>query len=84
MGSSATIGTGVAAQGNFVALQSISMGTGSSLQGRALAMNGAVTLDNNAISISSTTPEPASLALCGLGLSAMLCGSFRRKQSREL
>jgi len=51
VGSSATLGTGTAFKGNIVALTSISMGTGSSLTGRALARNGAVTMDNNAISM---------------------------------
>ena len=50
VGSSATLGTGTAFKGNIVALTSISLGTGASLSGRALARNGSVTMDNNAIS----------------------------------
>lgn len=50
IGSSATIGTGTAFVGNIFALQSITMTTGATLQGRALARNGAVTLDTNTIS----------------------------------
>jgi hypothetical protein len=49
VGSSATIGTGSAFVGNVLALTSISMTTGATLQGRALARNGAVTLDTNTI-----------------------------------
>ena len=49
VGSSATIGTGAAFVGNILALTSISMTTGATLQGRALARNGAVTLDTNTI-----------------------------------
>jgi Ice-binding-like len=51
VGSSATLGTGTAFKGNIVALTSISLGTGASLSGRAMARNGAVTMDNNAISM---------------------------------
>ena len=45
VGSSATIGTGTLFQGNIIALTSITLNTGASLNGRALAINGAVTLD---------------------------------------
>lgn len=51
VGSSATLGTGTAFKGNILALTSISLGTGASLSGRALARNGAVTMEGNAISI---------------------------------
>jgi type VI secretion system secreted protein VgrG len=49
VGSSATIGTGTLFQGNILALTSITFNTGASLTGRALAINGAVTLDANGI-----------------------------------
>jgi hypothetical protein len=51
VGSSATLGTGTAFQGNILAYTSVSMATGASLSGRALARNGAVTMDGNAISM---------------------------------
>jgi len=51
VGSSATLGSGTSFKGNILALTSISLGTGASLSGRALARNGAVTMDNNAISL---------------------------------
>ena len=47
--SSATIGVGTAFVGNVLALESISMQTGATLQGRALARTSAVTLDTNTI-----------------------------------
>jgi hypothetical protein len=53
VGSSATIGTGASFIGNILALTSIALQTGASLSGRALARNGAVTLDTN--DINSTT-----------------------------
>lgn len=50
VGSSATLGTGTAFVGSILALQSITVTTGSSVSGRLLARNGAVTLDGNAVS----------------------------------
>lgn len=49
VGSSATVGTGTGFSGNILALTSIALQTGASLDGRALARNGAVTLDGNLI-----------------------------------
>ena len=49
VGSSATIGTATSFSGNILALTSIALQSGASLNGRALARNGAVTLDNNLI-----------------------------------
>jgi len=49
VGSSATIGTSAAFVGNILALTSVTMTTGATLQGSALARNGAVTLDTNTI-----------------------------------
>ncbi len=51
VGSSATIGTGSAFKGNIVALSSITLTTGATLVGRALARNGAVSMSSNAISL---------------------------------
>jgi len=45
VGSSATLGTGTRFIGNILADASITLNTGASLTGRALALNGAVTLD---------------------------------------
>lgn len=49
VGSSATLGTGSDLDGNILALTSITMTTGATLEGRALARNGAVTMDTNTI-----------------------------------
>lgn len=49
IGSSATLGTTTAFVGNILALTSISLATGASLNGRALARNGGVTLQGNTI-----------------------------------
>jgi ice-binding like protein len=65
--SSATLGTTTDFQGTIMAMTSITMNTGATigvgglgLGGRALAMNGAVTLDTNII-----TPPPAGCAFAG-------------------
>jgi hypothetical protein len=49
IGSSATLGTNSVFKGNILALTSITITTGASLEGRALARNGAVTLDTDVI-----------------------------------
>ncbi len=49
VGSSATIGANSTVKGTIMAAQSISMGTGAALEGRALARAGAVTLSANVI-----------------------------------
>ncbi|MFH2071872.1 MAG: ice-binding family protein [Actinomycetota bacterium] len=49
VGSSATLDAGSAFQGNILALTSITLVTGATVEGRVLARNGAVTLDSNTI-----------------------------------
>ncbi len=52
VGSSATLGTTTAFEGNILALTSITLNTDATIDcGRALAQNGAVTMDTNTISI---------------------------------
>jgi hypothetical protein len=65
VGSSATLGTGSTFRGTILALTSITVTTGVSVDGRVLARNGAVTLDTDTItkptcagSASTTTPTP--------------------------
>ncbi|MEJ7786684.1 MAG: ice-binding family protein, partial [Solirubrobacteraceae bacterium] len=49
VGSSATLGTTTEFAGNILALQSITLNNGATVQGRVLARNGAVSLDTNTI-----------------------------------
>ncbi|MGA2483394.1 MAG: ice-binding family protein [Candidatus Acidiferrales bacterium] len=49
VGTSATLGTNSTFAGTIMALDSITLNTGASLQGRALARNAAVTMDTNTI-----------------------------------
>jgi len=51
VGSSATLGTNTLFQGNIMALASVTLKTGATLDGRALAQNGAVTLDTNTVNV---------------------------------
>jgi hypothetical protein len=54
VGSSATLGTDSVFKGNILALASITVTTGATVEGRALARTAAVTLDTNTI----TKPAP--------------------------
>jgi ice-binding like protein/Big-like domain-containing protein len=51
IGSSATLGTNTIFQGTIMAQASITLTTGATLNGRALARTGAVTLDSNAVNV---------------------------------
>jgi Ice-binding-like len=62
VGSSATVGTGASFSGNILAFSSISLGTNATLQGRALARNGAVTMAGT-----DTITTPATLGGPGGG-----------------
>ncbi len=57
IGSSATLGTSSDLTGTIMALTSITLDTGATLEGRALARNGAVTMDTNTITRAACT-EP--------------------------
>jgi hypothetical protein len=65
VGSSATLGTNSTFTGTILALTSISLQTGATLDGRVLARNGAVTLDTNTITrsaCSTATTAPSATA----------------------
>jgi Ice-binding-like len=67
VGSSATLGTGTSFIGNILAVASITLTTDATVIGRTLAINGAVTLDSNAVSRSvcaqpDQTPPTCKLA----------------------
>ncbi|RYG41260.1 DUF3494 domain-containing protein [bacterium] len=81
VGSSATLGTGTDFRGNILALTSITLTTGADiLSGRALARNGAITMDTNEIALPQAVPEPASMAALALGGLALL----RRRKALSL
>jgi hypothetical protein len=59
VGSSATLGTTTSFAGNILALTSITLNTGTTINcGAALARNGAVTLDTNTIAICTAAASP--------------------------
>lgn len=88
VGSSATLGATSAFAGNILALSNITLGNGASIScGRALALNGAVTMDTNNVSIDAAgceagapliIPEPGTGLLLGMGLLLGLAGYLRR------
>jgi len=51
VGSSATLGTAADFKGTIMALASVTMATGARLEGRALALHGAVTMDSNNVTV---------------------------------
>ena len=76
VGSSATLGTDTQFQGNILALTSITLNTRATLlEGRALARNGAVTMDNNTIT-GGCIPAPGTTSLLG----ATLLAAFGRRR----
>ena len=76
VGSSATLGTGTRFTGTIIAYMSDTLTTGASVDGRVIALNGAVTLDTNHISSSECAvaavplPPGAYAGLAGLLLIA--------------
>jgi Ice-binding-like len=83
--SSATIGSATQMVGTIMALSSITMVTGATLNGRALARNGAVTLDTNRIiqpsgcgyGVPTYVPPPGGTTLpASLGVPLELRGEF--------
>jgi len=80
VGSSATLGTSTAFEGNILALTSITLNTGATiLDGRALARNGAVTLDTNDVTIPPAIPEPSTWAMMILGFAGIGFMAYLRK-----
>jgi type VI secretion system secreted protein VgrG len=88
VGSSATLGTDTAFEGNILALTSITLNTRASIvEGRALARNGAVTLDSNSISNECATitavPLPVGASLGVIGLVAVTAVRRRPRLARS-
>lgn len=98
VGSSATLKTASAFQGNILADQSITLDTGATiLDGRALAQNGAVTMDTNTVSIAGCpiisgkagtfgppVPEAStSLQLCAMCMFSVLGLRRARRSTRR-
>jgi hypothetical protein len=84
VGSSATLGTDTDFIGNILALTSITANTGATVDGRLLALNGAVTLDENTITesicnnSSAAVPEPTTLIVGALLLLPLGVNTLRK------
>jgi hypothetical protein len=88
VGSSATLGTASQFAGNILALSSITLDAGADIScGRALALNGAVIMDTNDVSISGPgcsasgiggVPEPGTATLLSIGILLGLAGHALR------
>jgi hypothetical protein len=91
VGSSATLGTGTDFAGDILAETSITLNTGTNITcGSALAQNGAVTLDDNQVSIygcespSGAVPEPGTATLLGMGLLFGVIACRQQSQTKTL
>jgi hypothetical protein len=79
VGTSATLGTGTSFAGTLIASASDTLGTGATVKGRVIALNGAVTLDDNLITPSScAVPEPSTWMAGGLAGLMLVAPFFRR------
>ncbi len=58
VGSSATLGTTTDFAGTIIATQSITLDTSATVNGRVLALNGAVTMDTNTVDVSTCSLAP--------------------------
>lgn len=78
VGSSATLGTNSAFNGSIMALTSVTLNTGTTLDGRALALHGAVTMDNAFIATTACSTPEADGRLFLTSLAATI--AIRRRQ----
>jgi len=81
VGSSATIGVESSFAGNILAHESITL-NGGTLDGRALALNGAVTISGGETITVPVVPEPATSVLLLVGLGVGLVSRRRRRSAR--
>lgn len=69
VGSSATLDAGTDFLGNIVADTNVTLVDGTTVDGRVIGLNGAVTMDNNLVGV---IPEPATASLLAAGLATLL------------
>lgn len=89
VGSSATLGTNSDFTGTILALTSITLTTGAHVDGRALARNGAVTMDTNSFALpdcsgdSGTAPVPEPSAWLSMGTFAVAAVVYARRKRKQ-
>jgi hypothetical protein len=77
LGTSATLGADNSFEGNILAGASVTLGAGTSIEdGSAMALTGAVTLDDNMI---SSVPEPATITLAVIASALLGLPALRKK-----
>lgn len=74
VGSAATLGTDSAFAGTIMAMTTVTLNSGATVDGRVLSRDGSVILDNNTI---NAVPEPASALLIGLGATVIFVARRR-------
>lgn len=75
VGGSTTLGVGTAFAGTIIASSSNTLNTGASINGRVVALNGAVTLDGNSI---TAVPEPSSAMISIVAVTVLLLRTKRK------
>ncbi len=81
VGSSTTLGANTAFAGTLIADVSQTLATGVTVNGRVIALTGAITMDASQITLTSI-PEPASAALL-VSAAAMMLVASRRRENRQ-
>ncbi|RBP09128.1 uncharacterized protein DUF3494 [Roseiarcus fermentans] len=86
VGSSATLGAGTAFEGTILAVASAALNAGATIvDGRAIALNGAVTLDGATISAPGAgAPEPGVWTMMMVGFAGLGLAGARRAARRRL
>lgn len=82
IGSSATLGSGTSFTGTLLSSVSNTLATGVSVNGRVIALTGAITMDANQITKIATIPEPSATALL-VSSAALLLVTTRRHGHRK-
>jgi hypothetical protein len=84
VGSSATLGLNTLFSGTIIASTTDTLAAGVTVNGRVIALNGAVNLDTNQITNVAAIPEPATTAFIASGLTLLVVVGFRRRHKQAV